>query len=220
MSFKGAIFDLDGVIVNTVPFHFKAWKRMFSEYGKDFTFEDYRHKVDGIPRLDGARAVLTGLSAGELEKAAVKKQGYYLELVSKDDVEVYHSTVGLIKELKAKDIKVAAASSSRNCRLILEKVGLAGLFDAIITGLDFKKGKPDPEIFLLAASKINILPSLAIVFEDAKLGVRAAKNGGMFCVGIAREGNAALLKGADITVSDLSEVDYAKLSFLFGKDEK
>ena len=79
MSFKGAIFDLDGVIVNTVPLHFKAWKRMFSEFGKEFTMKDYEDKVDGIPRMDGARAVLTEVSEDELDKAAAKKQEYFLD---------------------------------------------------------------------------------------------------------------------------------------------
>src|SRR4030042_5590704 len=134
MNFKGAIFDLDGVIVDTVPLHFEAWKRMFSEYGRDFTFSDYKQKVDGIPRIDGARAVLSGLSEEELKSAASRKQGYYLELVDKGDIKVYYSTVGLVKELKKNGIKVAAASSSKNCRYILEKTGLIGLFDCIIGG--------------------------------------------------------------------------------------
>ena len=215
MSFKGAIFDLDGVIVNTVPLHFNAWKKMFSEYGRDFTFEEYKHKVDGIPRLDGARAVLTDIDEAGLEKAAVRKQGYYLELVDQSEIEVYDSTVHLIKDLRAKGIKVAAASSSRNCRYILEKVKLVGLFDAIVVGGEFKKGKPDPEIFLLAASRIGVLEDDSVVFEDAKLGVEAAKNGHMRCVGIAREGDTALLRNADIVVHDLEEVDFKKLNALF-----
>lgn len=215
MSFKGAIFDLDGVIVNTVPLHFEAWKRMFSEYGKNFTFDDYKAKVDGIPRFDGARAILTDLSEEELQKAASKKQGYYLELVGKAGIEIYYSTLDLIKELKENAVKIAAASSSRNCRFILEKTKLIELFGTIVGGGDFKKGKPDPEIFLLSASRLGLSPDEVIVFEDAILGVEAAKNGRMLCVGIAREGNTRLLKKADIVVKDLSEIDYAKLKGLF-----
>ena len=215
MSFKGAIFDLDGVVVNTVPLHFAAWKSMFSEYGKDFTFEEYKHKVDGIPRFDGARAILTDLPEGDLKKAASKKQGYYLELVDKGDIKIYHSTIDLIKSLKAKNIKVAAASSSKNCRYVLEKAKLTPLFDTVVGGGDFKKGKPDPEIFLLSASRLGISSRDAIVFEDAKLGVIAAKNGKMLCVGIAREGKVALLEKADIIVRDLSEVNYERLKGLF-----
>jgi len=215
VSFKGAIFDLDGVVVDTVPLHFKAWKKMFSEYGKNFTHEEYKRKVDGIPRLDGTRAVLTDLNDTELEKAAAKKQRYYLELVDAGEIETYRSTVGLIKELKKNKIRIAAASSSRNCRYILEKVGLVALFEAVIGGGDFKKGKPDPEIFLLAASRLKLSSGEVVVFEDAILGVEAAKNGGMMCVGIARKDDKSLLKKADIVVSDLGEIDYARLEELF-----
>ena len=88
---KAAIFDLDGVIVNTVPLHFKAWKMMFSEYGKEFNFDDYKQKVDGIPRMDGARAILTDLSDEELKKAADKKQVYFLEYLNSEDIPVYNS---------------------------------------------------------------------------------------------------------------------------------
>lgn len=215
MAFRGGVFDLDGVIVNTVPLHFAAWKKMFSVFGKHFTFEDYKQKVDGIPRLDGAKAILTDMSGDELEKAASKKQKYYLELIEKGEIEVYNSTVSLIKKLKENNIKISAASSSRNCRYVLEKTKLISLFDAIVGGGDFKKGKPDPEIFLLAASKTGVLPDEAVVFEDAKLGVLAAKNGRIRCVGIAREGERDLLKEADIIVNDLAEVDYEKLKALF-----
>lgn len=215
MSFKGAIFDVDGVIVNTVPLHFNAWKRMFGEYGKNFTFEDYKHKVDGIPRLDGARAILTDLNKEELEEAASKKQGYYLESVDKGEIEIYPSAVDLVKKLKAKKIKVAAASSSKNCKYVLEKARVLDLFDAVVSGGDFKKGKPDPEIFLLAASRLGVSRNEAVVFEDAKLGVVAAKNGNMLCVGIAREENNELLKKANLVVRDLSELSYGILSKLF-----
>ena len=215
MSFKGAIFDLDGVVVNTVPLHFKAWKRMFTEYGKNFTFKDYKEKVDGIPRLDGTRAILTELAKDELEKAASKKQEYYLELVDGGEIEIYNSTVSLIKGLKEKKIKIAAASSSKNCRYILEKSKLIHLFDAIVGGGDFKKGKPAPEIFLNASSGIGISPENAVVFEDAKLGVEAAKNAGILCVGIAREGDRKILEKADIVVEDLEEINYEKLKGLF-----
>ena len=215
MGFKGAIFDLDGVVVDTVPLHFKAWKRMFGEYGKEFTFDDYKNKVDGIPRTDGARAILTDLSPEELAKAAKKKQDYYLELVNQGEIEVYSSTVSLIKNLKTKSIKIAAASSSRNCKYILEKTNLLSLFDFVVQGGDFKKGKPAPEIFLLAAKNIGTSSEESVVFEDAKLGVEAAKAGGMKCVGIDRTGTPKLLKKADILVKDLAEVDYEKLAGLF-----
>ena len=93
MALKGVIFDMDGVIVNTVPVHFKAWKKMFSEYGRKFTFKDYKHKVDGIPRMSGARAILTDLSEEELQQAAAKKQEHFLRFLKQGGIKVYPDAV-------------------------------------------------------------------------------------------------------------------------------
>ena len=215
MSFEAAIFDLDGVIVNTVPFHFEAWKRMFAEYGIGFTFDDYKSKVDGIPRQDGARAILTTLSDEEIKEAGTKKQGYFIELIEKGDVPVYSSSVDLIKELKKHDKRIVVASSSRNCKRILEKVGIIHLADAIVDGHDLTKGKPDPQIFKLAAERIGCDYADCVVFEDAVLGVEAAVNGKMPCVGIDRYGDPARLAEANLVVKDLSEVDYKVVEKLF-----
>ena len=102
---KAGVFDLDGVIVNTVPIHFKAWKRMFEEYGHSFTFQDYKLKVDGIPRIDGARAILTDLTDAELEEAANQKQNYFLDLLKQEEIPVFPSTIALIDEMREKGIK-------------------------------------------------------------------------------------------------------------------
>lgn len=212
---KAAIFDLDGVIVNTVPLHFKSWQRMFSEYGKEFTFEDYKEKVDGIPRIDGARAILSDLSREELIKAGETKQRYFLEALKKDDIMVYETTVNLIHTLRGDHIKTAIISSSKNCPAILEKAGLAGVFDSAVTGGDVSKGKPDPEIFLTAAKKLYVSPAESIVFEDAVLGVEAAKRANMRCVGIDRYNKPDRLNKADIVVSDLDEIDLKKIKALF-----
>lgn len=214
---KGAIFDLDGVIVDTVPLHFKSWKRMFEEYGHQFTFEDYKNKVDGIPRVDGARAILTDLSDKELKQACDKKQGYYLQYLKKDKVPIYSETIDLIKELRSKGIKVAVISSSKNTPYILESIGLIDKIDTKIDGNDITKGKPDPQIFLMAAEKLGVSPENCVVFEDAVLGVQAAKRAGMLCIGIDRHNDPVSLKHADLIVKDLQEINYPKLNAFFQK---
>ena len=214
---KAGIFDLDGVIVDTVPLHFRAWRRMFSEHGIDFTFDDYKKKVDGIPRLDGARAILTDLDEEKLKEACRRKQKYFLQSLSEEEIKVYDSTVRLIKELKGRGIKVAAISSSKNLRMILEKIGLTPILDAIVSGYEFTKGKPDPEVFLTAAHRLGVLPAECVVFEDALLGVEAAKRAGMFCLGIDRYKNPARLAKADVVVADLAETDFERLKALFEK---
>lgn len=215
MDFKAAIFDLDGVIVNTVPLHFKAWQKMFKGYGKDFTFEDYKEKVDGIPRADGARAILNNISEDELKKASDKKQGYFLEYLESEKIPVYNTTTDLIKDFKEKDLKIAVISSSKNCLPILKKLGLTSLFDVIITGNDVTKGKPDPQVFFMAAEGVSVKSAECVVFEDAVLGVEAAKRADMKCVGIDRYGEPERLNKADLVVSDLREVDLEKVKALF-----
>ncbi len=211
MSFKGAIFDLDGVIVNTVPLHFKAWKRMFSEFGKEFTMKDYEDKVDGIPRMDGARAVLTEVSEDELDKAAAKKQEYFLDFLETEGVNVYDTTVKLMKELRKNGVKIAVISSSKNCPDILEKRGLYPFIDVEINGKQIVKGKPDPWIFLEAAKRLDRKPEECVVFEDAVLGVEAGKRASMFTIGVDRRNAPERLKKADLVIKDLREVDYKKL---------
>lgn len=215
--FKAAIFDLDGVVVDTVPLHFSAWKRMFSEYGISFTFEDYKRKVDGIPRVDGARAILKDFSEQEIKKASTRKQKYFLENIQKTQIPVHKTTIELIKELRNKGIRIAIISSSKNCSLILNKTGLYPLVDVEVNGNDITKGKPDPQIFLLACEKLGVEPNECIVFEDAFMGVIAVKRAGMKCVGVDRHNDPDRLKEAGIIVKDLSGINYERLLQLFTK---
>ncbi len=215
MEFKAAIFDLDGVIVDTVPLHYKAWKRMFNDYGKEFDYNDYKQKVDGIPRIDGCRAILTGLSDKEIIKAGDKKQGYYMQYLDQDGVKVYDTTVSLIQEIITAGIHTAVVSSSKNLPLILEKVGMTDKFEVRLSGNDITKGKPDPQIFLMAAEKLKVTPDESVVFEDATLGVEGAKRANMRCVGIDRSNRPDLFKKADIIVKDLGEVNLTRLQSLF-----
>jgi len=215
MKFKAAIFDLDGVIVDTVPLHFNAWKRMFNDYGKKFDYNDYKQKVDGIPRTDGCRAILTDFSDEEISEASEKKQGYYIETLEKDGVKMYDTTVSLIKDIITAGIHTAVVSSSKNLHMILEKVGLTDKFEVRLSGSDVTKGKPDPQIFLMAAERLNVAPEESVVFEDATLGVEGAKRAHMCCVGIDRSNRPDLFKKADIVVNDLGEIDLPRLQSLF-----
>src|SRR3989339_230773 len=183
-KFQCAIFDLDGVIVNTVPLHFRAWKKLFEEYGKKFDFQDYLEKVDGIPRIAGTKAILTDLQEDKIVIASDKKQKYFMKFLRELEIPVFNSTVKLIKNLKSRKLKLAVVSSSKNCSYIIKKAGLNKLFDTAFTGNDIIKGKPDPQIFLTTAERLKVKPGNCVVFEDAILGVEAAKRAKMKCVGI------------------------------------
>lgn len=216
MTFKGAIFDLDGVIVDTVPFHFAAWKRLFlDDFHVPFDMKIYEDKVDGKPRLDAIRIMLPDLTEEEVVHAGEVKQGYYLELLATKELIKFKAAFRLIKELTERKILLAAASSSKNTKRILETVKLIDYFKVIVTGYDITHGKPNPEIFLKAANQLSLNPEDCVVFEDSIAGVQAAKAGNFKCVGIDRNNVPENYRLADLHVKDLEHVNYDVLEKLF-----
>lgn len=216
MAFKGAIFDFDGVVVDTTPLHYSSWEKLLlDDHNCAFDSIIYEDKVNGRKSSDALAELLPHLTDKQLERALILKQEYYHELIAEGKLKVFASTVSLIKELMAKGIKIAVASSSRSVAYVLEKSNIIDLFAVIISGRDTKLGKPHPESFLNAAKQLHLDISECVVFEDAKVGVQAARAGGFVCVGIDRHGNSAHYAQADLCVHDLKEVDYTKLTTLF-----
>lgn len=211
MSIKGLIFDLDGVLVDTVPAHFAAWKRMFEEYGYEFGKAEYRRLVDGRPRFDGARAVMTRHSENDVKTAADKKNDYYVEMIDRGEFRVFDAAVTLVRKCQSEGYGLAAASSSANVRAVLEKAKLLDAFPVVIGGDDVEKGKPNPDIFLTAASGLGLAVDECIVIEDSSSGVEAAKHGGFYCVGLVHEDHESELTAADCIVSSLAEINLKRI---------
>ena len=219
MSVKGVIFDLDGVIVNTAKFHYMGWKKLADEIGVPFD-EVKNEKLKGLSRRDSLLALL-GYTPDEkkIDELCEQKNKYYLKFVSRiDRTEILPGALELIEEIhKAKDWKQALASSSKNARVVLKKLGIEKYFDAVVDGTETKKTKPDPELFLKAASRLGLTPDNVVVFEDAESGVRAAKSGGMLVVGV---GDRKILHEAVLVIKDLSEIDIAGIEKLFREKGK
>ncbi len=207
MALKGLIFDLDGVLVDTVPAHFSAWQRMFEEYGYPFGPREYREQVDGLRRLEGAQAVMRDAPPEKVTQAAELKNQYYLELIEQGCFKTFETSVRFIRQCEARGLLLAAASSSVNVRYILKKAGISDAFAVVIGGDDVKKGKPDAEIFLSAAEKLGLSVPECVVFEDAASGVLAAKRGGFYCVGVDDNRDSGNLELADEIVTDLGMID-------------
>ena len=212
--FKGAIFDVDGVIVDTAGIHHKSWEIVFKKHGLTFTFKDFKTKIDGKPRAQGARTILPDISEDEIEKICAEKQLHFEKILNSGRIKVFKTTLSFIKLLKSRGIRLAMASSSRNAGAILKKVKIYPLFDAEVKGSELKRGKPYPEIFLSAALKLGLKPSECVVFEDTQIGIDAAVNGGIRCVAINRAGTHRI-KGADLRVKDFRELSFKKISGLF-----
>lgn len=216
MPIKGLIFDLDGVLVDTVPTHFAAWSRMFNEYGYDFDKAKYRTLVDGRLRMDGARAILVDADERTVEEAATKKNDYYLDAIDRGEFTIFEPAVQCVKKYAAKGYRLAAASSSANVRHILEQAGILEFFNVVVGGHDVALGKPHPEIFQKAAEGMGLSPHECIVVEDAQSGVAAAKAGGFFCYGLAHDGEEADLSMADQIIRSLDEIDLDQISKITG----
>jgi beta-phosphoglucomutase len=209
---KACIFDLDGVIVDTAKYHFLAWKRLADELGINFTETD-NERLKGVSRMASLEIILElgnkHLPIQEKEELASLKNRWYVEYINKmTPEEILPGALDFIHELKKKDIKTALGSASRNTPMILERVGIKELFEAVADGNVVHKAKPDPEVFLTAAKMIGTEPSRCVVFEDAVAGVEAALKAGMTCVGIGRR---EVLSKAHMVANGLNEMDLEKL---------
>lgn len=212
--FRGAIFDVDGVIVDTAHIHHKSWEIVLKKYGINFAFKDFKSKVDGKPRAFGARTILPDASEEEINKICAEKQVQFERILKTGRIKVFKTTVDFIKMLKKKGIKLAMASSSKNAAPILKKVNIFPYFDAEVEGASLKKGKPHPDIFLIAAKRLKLRPSECIVFEDAQIGIDAAVNAKIKCAAINRD-KSHLITGADIRVNDFRQLSFKKIQDLF-----
>jgi beta-phosphoglucomutase len=204
---KAALFDLDGVIVDTAKYHYLAWKRLADELGVAFGPLD-NERLKGVGRMQCMDIILElgGLSMGQAEKErqAARKNAWYVKLVSamgKD--EMLPGAEAYIESLRARGVGVALGSASKNAPLILERLGISSLFDAVVDGTKVTRSKPDPEVFLAGAAALGVAPRLCTVFEDAAAGIEAAKRAGMYAVGI---GTAEALPEADMVVAGLYEL--------------
>lgn len=246
-AFDAVIFDLDGVITKTALVHSAAWKKMFDEFLAAWSqrtgnpFVEFTHKADYLPYVDGkprykgvadfleSRGISLPMGdpsdAPEAETVCGlgnRKNQAFNEVLERDGVEVYPSTVQLMKDLRQHGIRVGVASSSKNCEVVLKAAGLMPLVETRIDGVVSAelglKGKPEADIFTTAATRLGCSYDRSVVVEDAVSGVQAGRKGNFGLVlGVAREENHRELyeNGADRVVDDLSEVSLQWLNDWF-----
>ncbi len=204
---QGYIFDLDGVIVSTDHYHYLAWQKMADK--EDIPFDEtINNRLRGISRMASLEIILenTKKPYTNEEKIALAtyKNDYYRKLlqeISKDDI--LPDVIDVLKTLKERNKKIAVGSSSKNAKLILKNIGLIDMFDAIADGNDIEHSKPAPDVFLIAADKLQLKPDVCIVIEDAIAGIDAAKNANMLAFAV---GDAINNPKADFKSSHLKDL--------------
>ena len=201
------IFDLDGVICCTDRYHYLAWKALADRLGIPFD-EQVNGQLRGVSRMESLEIVLGERSADYSEEqkealATEKNEIYKSYLSSMTPGDLTKEVRMTLHTLRQRGYLLAIGSSSKNTQQILKQLGLGDFFDAIADGTMITKSKPDPEVFLLAASMLGVSPENAIVIEDAESGVRAAKAGRFRAIGIRTEGNDP---DSDITIKNLQNL--------------
>jgi len=218
MKNKGVIFDLDGVIVDTAKYHFLAWKKLADSLGFEFT-ESHNELLKGVSRIRSLEILLkTGnvtLSDTEKQKVLTSKNTQYLGYIEKMGAdEILPGVLKVLDYLDQNKVNYVLGSASKNAELILKQVNLHHRFFGIVDGNDVSKAKPDPEVFLIGAKKLNLEPENCIVFEDAIAGVEAAKIANMTAIGI---GDKEILCEADFVFKDFTEISLDFLNELLIK---
>lgn len=206
-SMSAAIFDLDGVIVDTAKYHYLAWKRLANAYGFDFTEQD-NERLKGVSRMRSLEILLEigGIQADEATKQAMadQKNRWYVEYIQRMDAsEILPGATEYLLWLRQRGVKTALGSASKNAPLILERIGLSRLFDVVVDGSKVSQAKPHPEVFLCAARELEVPPEECVVFEDAAAGIEAARRADMGSVGI---GDPLILHEADVIVRGLDQL--------------
>jgi beta-phosphoglucomutase len=202
---QGFIFDLDGVIVNTVDLHYRAWKELFDELGVPFE-RAAMDRFRGIHQREILLSLIDGLDETQISLLLARKGSYYRQaLVEAAPTLANAPVVSLLYAARARGIRVGLASSSINARLVLSLVGLLDVFDAIADGATVCRFKPAPDIFVWVAGALDLSPADAVVFEDGEAGIEAARTAGMYTVGL---GAAAAACAPDLPLTmDMLSLD-------------
>ena len=210
MKYKAVIFDFDGVICHTYMYHYQAWKQIADELGIYFD-EEINNRLRGVSRMESFEIILERYEGTmSLEDKVVyttrKNEAYKELLKNMSPADLSPEVKETLDGLRAKGLKLAIGSSSKNAGVILERLGLDGYFDAVSDGNNITRSKPDPEVFVKAARLVGEASGDCLVVEDAKAGLEAAIGGGMDCAAMG-DAVASGLATYDLTeFSDLLKI--------------
>ncbi len=203
MAVEAVLWDMDGVLVDTAPFHYQAWRDLFAGEGKELSEEEFRATF-GLRNDAILRANLGEMPEERLRELGQKKEELFRTAIH-GRVEPLPGAVALVRKLREAGVKEAVVSSAprQNVETLLQALGLSDAFDALVAEEDAQRGKPDPQGYLIAANRLGRRPDNCVVIEDALGGVEAAKRAGMRCIGLAAQREPGTLEQADLVVTSL-----------------
>ncbi len=221
MNFKSSekisvIFDMDGVVVDNTPYHILAWQKFAEKLGKKVSAKTVKEKFIGRTGEEIVRKFLhQSLTKKQLKEFGQKREAYYRKIYSKH-IRPVKGLLKLLKHLKQHKIPVAMATSAPtvNVNWTMKRTKLRKYFSSIVDAAGVKHGKPSPDIYLKAAKNLKVSPKKCIVFEDALMGILAAKRAGMKVIGVATSHKASELSHTDLVIKDFTRINIEKLAKL------
>lgn len=218
---KAVIWDMDGVIADTAPYHFRAWQEVFGKLGASYTEDDFRHNFG--KRNDTIIRNILGseISPSELEAIATEKEESFRK-GARGNIKPLPGAIELLQSLNKCGFPQALGSSApiENIKLVIRELGIEVLFQVIVSGKEVKEGKPSPQGFLLAAARLGVKPQDCVVLEDAMAGVTAAKRASMSCIAVTTTNDRTQLAEADLVVDTLEKVSVSDLASLLNRSSK
>jgi beta-phosphoglucomutase len=218
MQKLGVIFDMDGVLIDSYQPHFASWRALYGELGIDYDEQAFSADFGRTSRDILRRRLGDDLSDDRRQTLDQRKESLFRDSL-RDNFPAMDGAIELIDALSADGFTLAVGSSGppENIALTLEKLGRADRFAAVVTGADVSRGKPDPQVFQLAAQRLGLPPSACAVVEDAVPGIEAARRGGMTAIGLTGTATREQLAAADYVVDSLRELSPASLRQLIGE---
>jgi len=212
MAKFAVVFDMDGVIADNMFYHRKAWEKFFQKYNPDMDIDEFIQHL-GKPNKD-LLTMLFGntMTAEKIKDLGKEKEALYRKIYA-PEVAPLPGFIPFLRSLKKTGVKtaVATAAPKDNLDFLLEHIDMKEKFEALIDVSEVTKGKPDPEIYLKAAEKLDFLPESCLVFEDSLAGIQAARNAGMKVIGVATTNPPEKLQHTDLVIHDFTEISLEKI---------
>jgi beta-phosphoglucomutase family hydrolase len=213
---QALLFDMNGVLVDDMPFHERAWLALARRHGRELTLEDFRQRMSGRRNRDNLRLVFgEGLSEADLRTYQAEKEEAYRAAFG-PHLAALPGLTDLLQAARVAGMRLAVATSAppKNIDLVLDGLNMRKQFDAVVGEAEVKRAKPDPEIYLTAAARVGVEPARCVVFEDSIVGIAAARAAGMPVVGVTTTHSAKALHDCALVVADFRGLAIAQLERL------